>query len=576
MSMATDTLGGFREIARKIVYTSLLRITMSIPPGPPSYPSPGEQPQNLPGGGNSDGDSWQQVPQAPQAPTGSPQYPRSPAQYPAHSQSPQPPYDQSPQLGSAPMPAGAASLTPEELKAKFSNLGLVNPLPALAVGGASWIGALLLALFGCIMTALAVAITGSANPVETAVDEVDLGSGDELSGIATLFRLPAQIVAMAAFGSLGVTVGMDGETIRMGLRTVPALVTAVIVLIGFFGARLVSKRERAGWLGLASSSLLAGFVVALLALIGALIFALPIPLGYGTTARIHAAGPDSFFGMWLLVTLSIALGMISTRPRPSWWPLVTDVFAGAKLAVVHALLLSLLFGLALAVLSTIGALIDGETPPIILVLGLLPLLGGQILAYLTGLPLLSAATVKVSAPEFAGLFLDSTSGTERASIFSLPWYVWILGLLIGILVTALVSLLWSHDRRIVPNNAIALIVSVLALPFTYFGGGLVLMILSRASATMRYDGSFGNQTADASVGLAFWTPLLAFLLGGVIEVLARFVAPFVLPVLPKGLFAWFRKPLSPAADPGHADALRSPGTAAGQQQSPGPRSASGS
>ncbi|MGP9538159.1 hypothetical protein ACT3SP_09105 [Brachybacterium sp. AOP43-C2-M15] len=478
------------------------------------------------------------------------------------------------QPGSAP---GAASMTPEELRAKLGGLGLINPLPSLAVGGIAYAGAFLVAVLGMILAAVAVALSGIGNPVEAGLDSVDLSPSEQLSGVATALRAPFQLVAMAAFGGLGFGVSYEGVTLRAVVRVLPGVITLAMVLLSFFGGRFVQKRQPAGHLGIWASSLLAGFGVAVFTVLAALILAQPIPIEDGITLRLHAAGFDSFFGALVLVTAALALGRISVRARPAWWPLIADLAAGLKLALSHALLLTVLGLVAATVITTVQALIDGRMPPMLAVLLLLPLAGGHVLAVFTGLPMLSAASASVQSPEIMGFLLGDLSGTMRASIFSMPWYVWLIGLLLGLVTLMASSLLWQHQRRVVPDNVIALAVSWAALPIAYFVGGVVLVILAHSSATFQVSGSFfdGSQRMSASAGLAAWTPFLALLAGVLVEVLSRVVAPLIAPFLPGVMLNWFRRRVAPAVVTAGAGSAGEIGVAAGAEGAAGAGRAAG-
>src|SRR5690606_27127238 len=126
----------------------------------------------------------------------------------------------------------------------------------------------------------------------------------------------------------------------------------------------------------------------------------------------------------------------------------------------------------------VKALADGETPPVIYLLLLLPLIGGGLLAYLPGGTMLSSVTFSMRGEALG--FLGGM-GTQSSSMFSLDWYVWLAGLLLGGIGLVLASLLWQHRRVVVPNNVIALAVSWGALPIAYFVGSLGLLIFARLS-----------------------------------------------------------------------------------------------
>ena len=447
--------------------------------------------------------------------------------------------------GVAPAPVVATGMTPEQLKQKLDAAGLSNPLPSLAVGGITYLGGILVSVLAIVLLAIAAAIADMGNPVQATLEGMDISPDETLSGLASALRFPFQLVAMAMLGSLGFSKTFDGESLSASIRLLPGVVTVVMVLLSFYGGRFVQRRQAAGKLGIWVSAALAGFVVALVTVIAALIFAQPIPVDEDITLRLHAAGFDTFFGAFLLLTLAHALGRISLRARPAWWPLVTDLTAGFKLALTHALIVTVLAFAGLTVATTIQALIDGETPPMLYVILLLPLLGGYVLSYLTGLDLLSALGVSITGPELFDEF--GVTGSEFFSVFSMPWYAWLGALVLIPVGLLLAALLWQHQRQVVPNNVVALAISWAALPVVYFFGALGLMILARFSTSMGYSGSYGeSELIGASVGLAAWTPLLASLAGVIVELLSRFVTPLAAPVIPAKVLSWFRRPLAPA------------------------------
>lgn len=466
--------------------------------------------------------------------------------------------------GFAPAPAAPAGMTPEQLKQKLSAAGLTNPLPSLAVGGVAYLGGILVSVLAIVLLAIAAAIAGMGNPVEATLEGMDISPAETLSGLASALRFPFQLVAMAMLGSLGFSKTFDGESVSASIRLLPGVITLVMVLLSFYGGRFVQRRQAAGMLGIWVSSAVTGFAVALVTVIAALIFAQPIPVDDDITLRLHAAGFDTFFGAFLLLTLALALGRISLRSRPSWWPLVTDLTAGVKLALTHALIITVLAFAGLTVVTTIQALIDGETPPMLYVILLLPLLGGYVLSYITGLDLLSSLSAAITGSGLLDEF--GVTGGEFISVFSMPWYAWLGALVLIPIGLLLAALLWQHQRQVVPNNVLALAVSWAALPVAYFVGALGLLLLARFSVSVGYSGSFGDgEVIGASLGLAAWTPLLAGLAGVIVELLSRFVTPLAAPFLPAKLLSWFRRPLAPALVGAGAASLApgAAGTAAG-------------
>ncbi|UQN28449.1 hypothetical protein [Brachybacterium kimchii] len=463
------------------------------------------------------------------------------------------------------MPTSSSSMSTEQVVATLRGVGLESPLRSLAVGGVAYVGALLTSLLAVLLTAAAMAVGASGTgEVGDELDSAGIDPEGALSGIAMIVRMPFQLVAMASFGSWGTHAEYEGVALRASVRLLPFVVTLVMVLLAFYGGRLVQRGRTTGLLGIWVSALITGIATALVTVLAALILAQPVPIEEGFSLRVHAAGFDAFFGSLVLITLAIGLGRMSRRARWAWWPLVADLPGAAKLAVVHALVIGIALGVLGAIGTTIQALADGEQPPVFVFVLLLPLLGGQMIAALTGLPLLSSLTAKANAPDVLGELLPSSSFTGRATVFDLPWYAWLLTILVGIGVLLVVSLPWNHGRRIVPGNIIALVVSWAALPVVYFAGGIVLLVLARVSVSFGVEGGFfgGGEQMSGSVGLAWWTPFLALLAGVIVEVLSRFFAPLLVPVLPRRALSWFRRPLAPADVVDSQSAVGAPGAAA--------------
>src|SRR5699024_4579741 len=126
--------------------------------------------------------------------------------------------------------------------------------------------------------------------VEASLESMDLGPEEALSGVAMALRFPFQLVALAMLGGLGFSATIEGVSASLSVRLLPAMITLVMVLLSFYGGRFVQRRQGGGQLGIWVSAVVAGFAVALVTVLAALIFAQPLPLGDGITLRLHAAG----------------------------------------------------------------------------------------------------------------------------------------------------------------------------------------------------------------------------------------------------------------------------------------------
>lgn len=251
---------------------------------------------------------------------------------------------------------------------------------------------------------------------------------------------------------------------------------------------------------------------------------------------MHSAGIDMFVGTWALITIPLFLGHLAGMVKPRWWPAVADLAAAPRLALVHALTFAIPVAAVGMLAGAINLLIEGQGRTILTLLLLLPAGGLNALATLPGLGMLTVPLHVNIRGDVSDLGLERTN--EFLWFFDLPWYVWIAMLLFGLLALLVVPLLWNHDRHIEKGNLLAQVVSWLALPSAYFVCSLVLLALvwTDVSVDMGMLGDFA-----VSYGLAAWMPLVAFFLGAMVELLARFAAPFVDRFLPGVLVNWFRR-----------------------------------
>ncbi|WP_347042341.1 hypothetical protein [Brachybacterium nesterenkovii] len=483
--------------------------TREMPPAPAGYPG-----SPVPWSAAS-----ADAPPAPSAyPTASAEVPPGPSGQPGS------PAAFSPAPGPQQSTAAAPSVDLAALGAKATSLGIPNPLPALAVAGATWVGGLVAAVITLVLLSIVGAVLGgggmSSSPLPSELEDVSAGAG-------TLFAAPFQLLALAGLGSFGarMEVPLIGNA-SLSLRFIPLLATLALVLLPYFGARLVVRRRGpARILGIAVEALLAGFVVALLVTLGALIFAASVPLEDMVTLRLHAAGADSFFGTWLIVGVAYAIGQILASRGPSRHGRFTDLLAGVRLAILHAVVFSAVVFAGMWIWAIIQSIREGDG--VMLAIVGLPLLAlaflGQFIASACGLGMLGSLGASGGLGSF-GLGGTGVGATQYASIFSAPWWVWLLVLLAGLVVLVLMSAIWGAGRTIVPGDLTAKIISWAALPAVYFAGAIALAILAHVGFTASAE---GEGTVGGSLGLAPWVPFLALLVGGAVEGLSRLVSPLV-------------------------------------------------
>lgn len=447
-----------------------------------------------------------------------------------------------------PSTQGAQAPSAAQAGAALRKVGIGNPLPTFAVGAAAYVvalGAALLVIVSAVLAALTLDtgdLTGGGT-VPTDGSTSPSGGGG-WRAIVGLVGIPFQLVSLASFGSYDVelNLGFLGNA-TMSWRGMPLLITVAMVATAFFAARLVQRRWGTGRrgangaLGALLWSGISGLAVAIFAVIVTRVTAFAIEDdSLGMALSMHSAGVDMFFGTWALIALPLFLGHIAGGEKPSWWPVVADLAAAPRLALVHALAFAIPVGALVAAGGAITMAVDGDGQSALALFLALPIWGLNGLALLPGLGMLAVPTHLNMRGGVEDFGLERTD--EFLWFFDLPWYVWIPMVLIALLLPAVVALLWHRDRELDSGNILAQVVSWAALPLAYFGCSLVLLAAVWTSMQMQM-GMVGDIGVDA--GLALWMPLVAFFIGLMVEVLARFGAPFVDRFVP-GLFVnWFRR-----------------------------------
>lgn len=442
---------------------------------------------------------------------------------------------------------GAAQLVPT-----LHKLGIGNPLPTFVVGALAYLAALGAAIVVIISVVLAIVTaglpelgSGPTGPVGGPSTPGGTGAPG-LSGILGVLGIPFQLVAMGSFGSydIDLSLGFLGN-ISVNWRGMPLLITVVMAGTAFLGALLVQRRWGTGkWggngpLGAFLWTGISGLAVAIFAVIVTRITA----FGggddeLGISASMHAAGFDTFLGTWALIGIPLFLGHLAGMEKPQWWPRVSDLAAAPRLALTHALAFAVPVGVVGLVVSMIRLLVEGQGDLILPAFLLLPAWGLNALAVLPGLGMLVVplnVTLRGDVPDMG---IDRMNETQW--LFDYPWYGWIPTVLFSLLVLVLIPLLWNRDRHIAKGDVLAQIISWLALPCAYFVGSLVLMALVWTRVNMEMAG-WDSTAMTVGYGLAAWMPVVAFFIGLIVEVLARFGAPFVDRFIPGVLVNWFRR-----------------------------------
>lgn len=451
-----------------------------------------------------------------------------------------------PSAGPSPWAGQGPTAGPEPSTAPLRKVGIGTPVPSLVTGALAYLVALLAALVVIVSAVLAVltADTGASTD-PTGVVGAPATDDAGFAGIIGLLGIPFQLVALASFGSYDAELQMGFlGSLSLSWRGLPLLITAAMTVFAFLAARTAQRRWSSnGPLGAALWSGLSGLGVALVALLVTRLTAFSIEdPANGLSLSMHAAGADMFFGTWALITLPLLLGHLAGMRKPDWWPLVADLAAAPRLVLVHALAFAVPVGLLAVAAGAIVQIVDGEGRSVLGALLALPLWGPTALALLPGLGMLVVPVRASARGDVGDLGLGSgitpQSGTQNLWFVDLPWYVWLPMVLIALLVPLLIALLWHRDREIPAGNVIAQVTSWAALPLAYTFCSLVLLALVhvRVDAEMGFLGAMG-----VSMSLAAWMPVVAFLLGLAVEVIARFGAPFVDRFVPDPLVNWFRR-----------------------------------
>lgn len=462
----------------------------------------------------------------------------APAPEPATAPEPVPAAEPAPMAAAQPAPAApgataqAVDVDLAALRAKAELLGLVNPVPGLIVAGSTWAGGLIVSVLLMVLTAIAGATMGSGS---IPTDMVSSGPLENTSGAGVLFAMPFQLLALAGLGSFGANIDAPivGQ-IAFSIRLIPFLALCALILLPFFGARLVVRRRGgARLLGVAAEALLMGLVVAILVTLGALIFAVRAPVEDGITIAMHAAGADSFFGTWFIVGMAYAIGLIAASRGPRVHGRFSDVVPALRLAGLHAAVFTLVASIALWISAIIHAISSGDSM-LGAIIGL-PLLAivllGQVIAALCGLGMLGSVGVTGGIGGF-GLGGSSMGGAQYAWLFDLPLYMWLIGLVLGLLVTVVIATAWGARRMMVPGDVTALAVSWAAVPAAYFIGGIVLAILGHVGMVLTGASDVLGGGMQGSAGLAPWVPFLALVVGAVVEGLSRVLGPLAGEIVP--------------------------------------------
>lgn len=532
----------------------------SAPPAPnthqvsgqaPQYQAPqfqqggqGQQPQYTPQG------APQGFPQsqasAPQAPQGQ----QASQSFPPNGQFQQPPQNQQGQPGQqAPHPG-------KQFGQVASFIG--NPLPTLGAAFASYAAGLIVAAIVVGLPLLGSMVLDTPSIVPNPKGGLAGMAGGEVKPDTPEFLYilgaPFQAVSMAFLGSYTSHATVKGNlgggedtsfSLYSSQGLVPFLVLAAVLGGAFFAGRFIAKRKpNEGAVAIWVQAAVASFLVATISTL--LTWALAVRasdkadsygMKYEMNMSVHAAGILPFLAICVLLTLALVAGRYSVRALPKKWPLVSEYFDAAKLALLYAAtaaIVGLVCAVAVVLIAAIneGHFGDSLKMLVMLVLALPATLLTVLFTYF-GLATFSPVNYSFGLGPYAGLLISQEG--DMVSVFTLPhWWMIVPAIPFVFLLMFVFAGVWAKSRHRVQGNTLATVTSWAALPAMFF----VLSVIGIIFATLNssYDASgardvlesagLANFEGEAHAGVSLATPFIAAIVGILIEVISRFIAPF--------------------------------------------------
>lgn len=452
----------------------------------------------------------------------------------------------------APFAATHASDGPAATSASghFSRLAPVTWWTGVAAGAGAYLATLLVAVVVTLLAVVGLALAGSGESVDVPSNPF-ISSGDLPSPWAILLQFAAQLPALGMLGSLAgdvsVNAGVFGSIhATVGIFVVPLLVSAVILVALYWANRLAEKlAPSASFLQRVVQATVAGVVFSLLLNGVATIASISIAVPDSGGIRLDAADAASII-VAFLVGASVSLAGRK--------PLLLKTSGSARAAYAR----SLVRDAGLTVVAHLGTFLVIAIPVVVVVAGVK---GGWGASLSSPLWAPTAGLVVFGLSHFApfgydaggavGGGLGSAARSEYGYAFGgmladggVPaWSGWLMVLLA--LVAVCTAATYWHLRRGSRNRTT--ILDWAYLPVAFLVAGSLVTWLAGVGAT---GGAGSLASGRYHAGLAWWTPLLMLIWGGVTEVVSRFLAPTLAAVLPAGAVAFIQKSPSTLAFPG--------------------------
>ncbi|MGN6406781.1 MAG: hypothetical protein ACTHMH_00430 [Curtobacterium sp.] len=406
-----------------------------------------------------------------------------------------------------------------------------DPLGRLlrAVPGRDWVAAVVAAIGGWVAAYVVAAVslfltvavaagsaagsTGSSSGLGTGGSDLGATGAPDvqslLSGVSVLLGSPAQLVALADLGRLH----GSGSILLLGsgsgsIGVVPVLVLAAQVVLAVVLARRIRSRVLA-LPQLVVTAVLAGLVTTAVTTLAGLVLAIRFPAVSGAQIDpVHAVGIGSVLGSFAIGTLAV----LAARPSLLVGRSTSLARALGALRVVAWQLGGLL--VLLAVVLVVVALVAQPSWG-----AALPLLLGNAAVALTALGFLGG----VGTSGLGG------AGGDASVFAGAGGWTWVVVLLV--VVTSFAAGLALAVRR---NDRVRTTLDWVVTPVVWFVAGLVLFVLGTGVVSYQVTGT-SAVGGSGSVGVTPWTPVVFALWGGAVEVVARYVAPALLPRLGGGV-----------------------------------------
>ena len=457
------------------------------------------------------------------------------------------------------IPAGQPSSGPPERRTSqeviksFNYTGLV---PGAALAAATFLASL---LFSLILVVLALAGVAASNSGSTDLPSSQIIPGDVKQSLWSMAgQLAVQLVAMGFFGAPGFTVNasipflgnISGDG---GGFAAPLILTLIPMAVLFLGARFVKVRVAADKMPHpAVFAVSTGLVLSILVNVASAIFGITFP----AVPAIQASPVTSMtFGSvvfaFVIGACAAYAGVVPHSREGAVRGFRVHAVSALEVLAVHA---GFFLALALPALAIVLGVKYGWQATLSA-----PLWAPTAGLFLLGLGHLSAVGRTWSMSSYGSSAADS-AGSEYGLAFGegltqsgIPgWTGWVLLLLT--LSAVLVSSIFSYLRRPPAENKM---LARAAVPFAFLAGGIVLTWITTISGSF-HAGSLVN--ASGNIALAWWTPFIMLLWGIVIEALAFFLAPHLIPYIPEALVRRIVRPVAPASGPALAADSANPGT----------------